>query len=62
MAGAHGVPYSTCGQISFEYEYGMQNSRGCRALKVWLALRQAGRDGYRESIRGDIRLAERLFA
>jgi hypothetical protein len=38
MAGAQGVPYSTYGQMSFEY--GMQNSRGFRGLKVWLALRQ----------------------
>ncbi|HEX6260722.1 MAG TPA: aminotransferase class V-fold PLP-dependent enzyme [Woeseiaceae bacterium] len=44
------------------YEHGMQNSRAFRALKVWLALRQAGRAGYRDSIRGDIRLAEALFA
>jgi glutamate/tyrosine decarboxylase-like PLP-dependent enzyme len=43
------------------YELGMQNSRGFRALKVWLALRAAGRKGYEESIRGDIQLAERLF-
>jgi glutamate/tyrosine decarboxylase-like PLP-dependent enzyme len=42
------------------YELGMQNTRGFRALKVWLSLRQAGRDGYREAIRGDIRLAEQL--
>lgn len=44
------------------YELGIQNSRGFRALKVWLALRHAGRSGYRDSIRGDIRLAEALFA
>lgn len=43
------------------YEHGMQNSRGFRALKVWLALRQAGREGYQASIRDDIRLAQRLF-
>jgi len=42
------------------YEHGMQNSRGFRALKVWLALRRAGRQGYRDSIRGDIRLAQML--
>ena len=42
------------------YEHGMQNSRGFRALKVWLALRRAGRQGYRDSIRGDIRLAQLL--
>ena len=43
------------------YQLGMQNSRGFRALKVWLALRNAGRKGYCDSIRGDIRLAEKLF-
>ena len=43
------------------YQLGMQNSRGFRALKVWLALRAAGRKGYEESIRDDVRLAERLY-
>ena len=42
------------------YELGMQNSRGFRALKVWLALRAAGRSGYEAVIRGDIELAQRL--
>jgi glutamate/tyrosine decarboxylase-like PLP-dependent enzyme len=44
------------------YEVGMQNSRGFRALKVWLALRRTGREGYCESIRDDIQLAELLYA
>jgi glutamate/tyrosine decarboxylase-like PLP-dependent enzyme len=39
------------------FEHGIQNSRGFRALKVWLVLRQAGRDGYRRMIDQDIRLA-----
>ncbi len=43
------------------YEIGMQNSRGFKALKVWLALRRAGLQGYRDSIRDDIRRAETLF-
>jgi glutamate/tyrosine decarboxylase-like PLP-dependent enzyme len=43
------------------YELGMQNSRGFRALKVWLALRAAGRSGYESLIRGDIELAQRLY-
>ena len=43
------------------YELGMQNTRGFRALKVWLMFRAAGRAGYIESIRDDIRLAQRLF-
>jgi len=39
------------------YELGPQNSRGFRALKVWLGLRQAGREGYVRMIRDDIALA-----
>jgi aromatic-L-amino-acid decarboxylase len=42
-------------------EYGPQNSRGFRALKIWLALRQVGRLGYEKMISDDIRLAEQLF-
>lgn len=42
------------------YELGPQNSRGFRALKVWLALRQVGKDGYRRMIGDDIRLAREL--
>jgi aromatic-L-amino-acid decarboxylase len=41
-------------------ELGFQNSRGFRALKVWLGLRQAGRAGYRRMIGDDIRLAREL--
>lgn len=44
------------------YEHGMQNSRGFRALKVWLGLRQIGAAGLRGLIRGDIELAAQLFA
>ncbi len=43
------------------YERGPQNSRGFRALKVWLGLRQAGREGYERMISDDIALARRLF-
>ncbi len=42
------------------FERSPQNSRGFRALKVWLALRQAGRSGYVESIAEDCRLARVL--
>jgi glutamate/tyrosine decarboxylase-like PLP-dependent enzyme len=42
------------------YERGLQNSRGFRALKVWLGLRQAGKEGFIESIRSNIALAEHL--
>ncbi len=43
------------------FEYGPENSRGFRALKVWLAIRQVGREGYAKMIGDDIRLAEALF-
>lgn len=42
------------------HEFGLQNSRGFRALKVWLGLRQAGREGYIRLIRDDIALAATL--
>jgi glutamate/tyrosine decarboxylase-like PLP-dependent enzyme len=42
-------------------DLGLQNSRGFRALKVWLALRHAGREGYVRMIGDDIRLSEHLF-
>ena len=42
------------------HELGMQNSRGFRALKVWLGIRQAGREGYVRMIRDDIALARKL--
>ena len=43
------------------FEYGPENSRGFRALKIWLALRQVGREGYAQMIGDDIRLAQTLF-
>ena len=43
------------------YEYGFQNSRGFRALKVWMALQQVGRRGYQQMIQEDIDLSKRLF-
>lgn len=43
------------------YEYGFQNSRGFRALKVWMALQQIGRSGYIELIGKDITLAQLLY-
>ena len=43
------------------YEYGLQNSRGFRALKVWMAIQQIGSDGYKKMIAEDIELSESLF-
>jgi aromatic-L-amino-acid decarboxylase len=43
------------------FEYGLQNSRGFRALKVWLVLQQIGKNGYKDLIRKDIALSKRMF-
>jgi aromatic-L-amino-acid/L-tryptophan decarboxylase len=42
------------------FEYGPEMSRGFRALKVWMTLRQYGVEGYRKLLRQGIRCAERL--
>ena len=56
-------PYYHFGVEATNYvDFGPQNSRGFRALKVWLALRQVGRDGYVRMIGDDIRLSQRLHA
>jgi aromatic-L-amino-acid decarboxylase len=39
---------------------GSQNSRGFRALKVWLSLKQVGAAGFRQMIADDMRLARAL--
>jgi aromatic-L-amino-acid decarboxylase len=44
------------------FELGPQNSRGLRALKVWMAFQQAGRAGFLQTIADDIRLAEHACA
>ncbi|MGB5264121.1 MAG: aminotransferase class V-fold PLP-dependent enzyme [Lutimonas sp.] len=49
------------GSVHNFYELGLQNSRGFRALKVWLALQHAGRNGYMKMIRADIALSKLLF-
>jgi aromatic-L-amino-acid/L-tryptophan decarboxylase len=43
------------------YAMGPQNSRGFRALKVWLTLQQMGRAGYAEAISRNIRQARLMF-
>lgn len=43
------------------YEFGPQNSRGFRALKVWLGLRHVGKDGYIQMMREDVALTEELY-
>ena len=56
-------PYYHFGQAATNYvDCGLQNSRGFRALKVWLALRQVGRNGYVKMIGEDIRLSQHLHS
>jgi aromatic-L-amino-acid/L-tryptophan decarboxylase len=43
------------------HEYGLQNSRGFRALKVWLSMMQVGKGGFVKMIRDDIALAKVMF-
>jgi glutamate/tyrosine decarboxylase-like PLP-dependent enzyme len=57
----HPAYYHFDEQVVNFFELGPQNSRGFRALKVWLALRQVGRDGYRRMIADDMLLSAHLF-
>ena len=58
---AYHPPYYHFDECATNYvDYGPQNSRGFRALKVWLALRQAGAAGYRTMIADDIRLSRAM--
>jgi glutamate/tyrosine decarboxylase-like PLP-dependent enzyme len=60
---AYHPPYYHFGVEATNYfDFGPQNSRGFRALKVWLGLQQIGRNGYVQLISDDIRLSQHLFA
>ena len=52
--------YSLDAEELHYYKRGPQNSRGFKALKVWLSLRHLGRDGYARLIEEDMRLAREL--
>ena len=52
--GVYGLPWFS--------EYGFQQTRGFRALKVWMTLQQFGVNGYREAIEENLALAEYLAA
>jgi glutamate/tyrosine decarboxylase-like PLP-dependent enzyme len=43
-------------------DYGIQNSRAFRALKIWLAFRQVGARGYRQMIADDIACSRAMAA
>jgi len=47
-------------EVKNYFEYGPQNSRGFRALKIWLSFLQVGASGYRKMMADDIALAHAL--
>jgi glutamate/tyrosine decarboxylase-like PLP-dependent enzyme len=53
-AGVQGPPWFS--------EFGVQQTRGFRALKVWMAMKHHGLDGYRRLIEHDLSLADHLAA
>jgi len=58
---AYHPPYYHFDEQATNYvDYGPQNSRGFRALKVWLALKQVGAAGYRTMIADDIGLSRAM--
>ena len=58
---AYHPPYYHFDERATNYvDYGPQNSRGFRALKVWLALKHVGAAGYRTMIADDIRLSRAM--
>jgi aromatic-L-amino-acid decarboxylase len=58
---AYHPPYYHLDEHALNFvDFGMQNSRGFRALKVWLMLQHAGAAGYRQMITDDILLSRRL--
>ena len=57
----HPVYYHFGAEATNYFDLGPQNSRGFRALKVWLALQAVGREGYERMISDDIHLARALF-
>jgi len=57
----HPPYYSFDGEAINYFDIGPQNSRGFRALKIWLALQHAGAASYRKMIQDDITLAHYLY-
>ncbi len=55
-------PYYNFEQTRLNFvDYGPQNSRGFRALKVWLSAQHLGMEGHRQLIREDIALVRYAF-
>ena len=63
---SYSPPYYKMGEVGGEetidyVNFGPQNSRGFKALKVWMALRHVGRAAYARMIADDMRLSRLLF-
>lgn len=55
-------PYYHFGEETINFfDHGLQNSRGFRALKVWMGLKQVGREGLVGMIEEDIRLTRDMY-
>lgn len=62
QAFAYHPPYYHFGVEAINYlDYSPQNSRGFRALKVWLALQYVGRKGYEQMLSDDVQFAKVLY-
>jgi len=48
------------GGLPWYSEYGIQQTRGFRALKLWMTLQHLGRDGVRDLVAGHLALAQHL--
>ena len=57
----HPPYYSFDVEATNYYDLGPQNSRGFRALKIWLALQHAGAAAYRKMIGEDVAFARHLY-
>ncbi len=57
----HPPYYSFDVEATNYFDLGPQNSRGFRALKIWLALQQVGATAYRQMIGEDVALARHLY-
>jgi aromatic-L-amino-acid/L-tryptophan decarboxylase len=53
-------PYLRTGGHPWLSEYGFEQTRPFRALKIWMSMRHLGLHGYRRAIEHDIAMAERL--
>jgi aromatic-L-amino-acid decarboxylase len=53
-------PYLRTSDSPWMSEYGFEQTRPFRVLKVWMTMRHLGLDGYRRAIEHNMSMAERL--